>query len=101
MLDVRAANRATVQIVLTVAPSLTGPQGARLPLEYGPASAGYSLTGSVADLVAFDPTQPLTLTLPANGRCQIYVGATARPATTQISGAYSATLTLVVTEAGI
>lgn len=100
LIDVRAANRATVRIVFFLPVALDGAQGAQLPLAYGPASAGYSLTGSVADLVAFDPTQPLTLTLPQNGRCQLYVGATARPTATQGAGAYSGTLTVEITDTG-
>ncbi|MFN2572441.1 MAG: hypothetical protein ABR537_12670 [Gemmatimonadales bacterium] len=87
------------QVLLTfVLPiAMTGPAGAQMPLSFGASDAGYSQSQAIGSQVGFDPKQPFTAVLPSNGRASVFVGATARPATNQRAGAYTATLTLNVT----
>jgi len=76
---------------------MTGPAGALMPLTFGASDAGFSATQAIGSQVGFDPKQPFTATLPANGRASVFVGATASAATNQRAGAYTATIILNVT----
>lgn len=91
------------QVVLTFSlpPSMTAPSGDAMPLTFGPTSAGYSPTGSVADEMLFDPGAPVTVTLDGNGRGVVFLGGTLRPAGGQRSGSYSAAITLTISLAGL
>jgi hypothetical protein len=86
---------ATVQLIFTLSLELAGDKGARLPVEFGPRSASYSITQSGRDLVTFDPRAPFTLTLPPGGRILVFVGGAAHPPRQITSGNYTGSLTLV------
>jgi len=77
--------------------NMTGPAAALMPITFGASDAGFSATQAIGSQVGFDPKQPFTATLPNNGRASVFVGATARPATNQRAGAYTATIILTVT----
>jgi hypothetical protein len=91
------------QVVLTFSlpPSMTSTAGDAMPLTFGPTSAGYSPTGSVADETLFDPSAPITVTLDKNGRGVVFLGATLRPNGRQRAATYSATLTLTLSPSGL
>ncbi|MCU0623778.1 MAG: DUF4402 domain-containing protein [Gemmatimonadaceae bacterium] len=98
--DVRGPAAQQVQLQLALPLSLTGPGGALLPVRYGPSAAAYSLTNAPADAIAFDPALPFTLSLPASGRVQVYLGGTAVPAPTMTPGRYAAVITLTAAATG-
>src|SRR3989442_8590543 len=77
--------------------TMTGPNGALMPLTFGSSDAGYSATQAIGSQVGFDPKQSFTAALPNSGRASVFVGATANPTTNQRAGAYTATLILTVT----
>jgi hypothetical protein len=86
---------ATVQLIFTLSQELSGDRGARLPIEFGPRSASYSISQSGRDLVTFDPRTPFTLVLPPSGRILVFVGGAAHPPQQITSGTYAGNLTLV------
>lgn len=98
--DVRGGAAQQLQVVLALPLELEGPGGSRLPVRYGPSAAAYSLTSAPADAVAFDPALPFTVSLPAAGRLQVYVGGTATPTVTTPAGRYGAVITLTAAATG-
>ncbi len=83
-------------IVISLPAALTGPGGAQLPLSFGATDAAYALANNPA-LTAFDPRQPLGLTIPTSvGGATIYLGGLAQPATAQKPGQYTGTITVNV-----
>ncbi|MDX2182716.1 MAG: hypothetical protein SFW08_01915 [Gemmatimonadaceae bacterium] len=98
--DVRAAPSSQLQLVLALPLALQHHSTAEVPLRYGPAAAAYSITSSTADAIAFDPAIPFTVTLPASGRVQVYLGATALPPVHATAGRYTAVITLTAAAVG-
>ncbi len=83
-------------IVMSLPTALTGPGGAQLPLSFGSTDAAYALSND-ATLTAFDPKQPLGLTIPSSaGGATIYLGGLAQPAAGQMPGAYVGKITVNV-----
>jgi hypothetical protein len=78
-----------------------GGRGGRrtLPIQFGPASAAYSRTGSLTDAIQFDPRLPITVTLDNRGSGEVFLGGTVLPAPGQGAGNYSVNITLSVTPA--
>jgi len=95
--DIRGPNRSQVLLSFTLPLVMTGPGGALMPVTFGSSDAGYSQAQTIGSQVGFDPKQPFTATLSNNGRGSVFVGSTAKPATNQRAGGYTATLTLTVT----
>ncbi len=95
--EIRGPNRGRVLLAFVLPVAMTGPAGALMPLTFGASDAGYSQTRTIGSQVGFDPKQPFTADLPANGRAAVFIGATANPVTNQRAGAYRGTLTLTVT----
>src|SRR5207247_9261402 len=48
--------------------TMTGPNGALMPLAFGSSDAGYSATQAIGSQVGFDPKQAFTAAIPHNGR---------------------------------
>ncbi|HEU4643572.1 MAG TPA: DUF4402 domain-containing protein [Gemmatimonadaceae bacterium] len=100
-LQIAGPKLAQVVLTFSLPPSMTSPSGDAMPLTFGPTSAGYSPTGSVADETLFDPSTPITVTLDGNGRGVVFLGATLRPSGGQRAGNYSASLTLTLSPSGL
>lgn len=98
--DVRGSATQQLQLVLALPLTLQGPSGSALPLRWGPSAAAYSLSGGVADAIAFDPALPFTVALPASGRLLVFLGGTAQPAMTQMPGRFTAVITLTASSVG-
>lgn len=96
-LDVIGPDNARIMLAMTLPTVLVGDRGGTLPISFDPASAGWSQSQAVGNQVAFDPRAPFTAALSASGRGSVLLGATLHPTPTQRSGAYSATITIVVT----
>ena len=65
-----------------------------MPVQFGPASAGFSATGSLASVVPFDPSIPFTATIDAKTTARVFLGGTLQPTGGQAFGSYTATITL-------
>lgn len=89
--------RGPVLLTFVLPVSMTGPAGALMPVSFGAGDAGFSATQAIGSQVGFDPKQPFTAMLPANGRASVFLGATANPTVNQRAGAYTATVVLNVT----
>jgi hypothetical protein len=98
--DVRGEPSSQLQLVLALPLALAHHSASQVPLRYGPAAAAYSITSSTADAIAFDPAIPFTVTLPASGRVQVYLGATALPPVQATAGRYTAVITLTAAAVG-
>jgi len=98
--DLRGDRQAEVRIDLTLPVALTGPGGRTLPLQFGPADGGYNTANNVGSSQAFDPQAPLIARLGNSGRLYIWLGGTALPAVNQVSGTYTATVTLTAAYTG-
>ena len=96
-LDVIGPDNARIMLSMTLPTVLVGDRGGTLPITFGPASAGWSQSQAVGNQTAFDPRAPFTAALSAAGRGSLFLGATLQPTPTQRAGAYSATITIVVT----
>lgn len=91
---------ATVQLLFTLPAVMTGPRGATLPLEFGPAAAAWSSVRAVGTLVPFDPRVPFSARLSAEGRAAVFLGGAVHPVTTQAAGPYGATVTITIIPTG-
>jgi hypothetical protein len=100
LFDVRGAKGTVLQVTFVLPPFLLGPGASLMPLAYGPASAAYSVTNSLSDLVTIDPALPLTVTLPTNGRLQIALGGTIRVPANQRAGGYAGIAIVIVADTG-
>jgi hypothetical protein len=98
--DVRGTASQQLQLALSLPLEMQGPAGAQLPLRWGPSAAAYSVSGGVADAVAFDPALPFTVSLPASGRMLVFLGGTAQPSVTQTPGRFTAVITLTASSVG-
>lgn len=98
--DVRGTASQQLQLALSLPLDMTGPAGAQMPLRWGPSAAAYSITGGVADAIAFDPALPFTVSLPASGRLLVFLGGTAQPSITQTPGRFTAVITLTASSVG-
>jgi hypothetical protein len=85
-----------VLLTFTLPTVMTGPAGATLPLAFGGNDAGFSVSQSVNNQVAFDPRTPHQPTLSNNGRGSVFLGGTANPSVGQRAGNYTGTITLTV-----
>ena len=86
-----------LRMTFTLPMAMIGPAGAQIPLVFGAGDAGFSATQNINSQVAFDPRTAFTRALPNNGRCSVFLGGRANPATNQRAGGYAGTITLIVT----
>ncbi|HET7565195.1 MAG TPA: hypothetical protein VFJ96_09395 [Gemmatimonadaceae bacterium] len=84
----------TVQLVFVLPSTLATGGGALMPVQFGPASAGFSATGSLGSMVPFDPSIPFTATIAAKTTARVFLGGTLQPTGGQAFGSYTATITL-------
>ena len=90
-----------VVIVFTLPNSMTSTSGGTMAMTYGSTAAAYSPSGSIGDLIVFDPNAPFTITFDNNGKGVIFLGATLLPSGAQRGGNYAATVTLSVSPVGL
>ena len=93
--DISGVKNSSIQITLLLPSQLTG-AGTTIPLTFGAADGGYSLTGSTAGLMPFDPRVPLTTVLSNSGRGTVFLGGTLVPPNSQRAGSYVGTITITV-----
>lgn len=75
--------------------ALTAPEGARIPLSYGPLD-GVFIAGPGAQPLRFDPRERQRFLIPAGAtEARVYLGAAARPAPDQMAARYSAAISAV------
>lgn len=98
--EVRGERNTEVALTFTLPASLLGIAGALLPIEFGPNDGGFAAVPAPSSQVGFDPRVPLTQPLSNSGRAYVWLGGTVRPAASQASGSYQATVTLTVAYTG-
>jgi hypothetical protein len=72
-----------------------------MPISFGPTSAGYSASGSIAAQTAFDPRTPFRANLSALGRGSVFLGGALSPPGSQAAGSYTASVTMTVALVGL
>ena len=99
-----AARRAAVELVgggqvtlvFQLPPALHSPDGAALPLRFGPTDGRVVLPRSDR-VIEFDPSVPVQFTIPPGlGAAQIFLGGTAEPGARQPPGRYDGIITVQV-----
>jgi len=99
-LEIRGAKNAQLMIQFLLPQEMTGPNGAVIPLVFGPDDAGFTGSQRRGSQQGFDPSAPYTAILPTNGHGFVFIGGTAQPRVSQPAGNYSATVTLIVADPG-
>jgi hypothetical protein len=90
----RSAKAIQAQLVFTLPTVITSGTGVTTPLTFTPTSAGFTPTGSLADLVLFDPTVPFTVTINAKSTGRVFLGGSLQAAAGQPGGSYTAAIVL-------
>lgn len=98
--ELRGAKGSEIRVDLGLPATMTGPGGAKLPLQFVPGDGGYARDGIIGTAAPFDPGAPLITTLSDNGRLYLYLGGTATPAAAQSAGTYSGTVILTIAYTG-
>jgi spore coat protein U-like protein len=91
VVTVDGSGQAYVRVVLPVA--LTSPQGASIPLQFLTGDVTAQESGRPA--AAFDPATSTRVNL-GKGTASLFIGGRAVPAANQRAGAYTATMTVIV-----
>lgn len=81
-----------VDVVLQLPEALEGPEGLRIPLDFGYGDVAVAVGG---EMVWVDPTQPFSLHLPPEG-VRLLVGGTARPGLEELAGEYRADIQVLL-----
>jgi|GEM_PF-3037393 len=87
--------RGAVQLLIVLPSEMVSPEGARLPLRFGPADAAF-VAGTAAQPQRFDPRAGAVVTLPPAGEARLLLGGTAVVPFDQPAGQYSADLLVMV-----
>jgi len=97
--EIRGARSFTLELVLPA--NMVSASGALLPLSFAPADATITWLGHNRPPKAFDPGTPQDFRIPkrASGAA-IHLGGTATPDPLQPPGSYSATLVIIISNAG-
>lgn len=82
------------QLVFALPSTVTSAASSTVPLNFPPASAGFTPTGSLADLVLFDPNVPFTVTISAKSTGRVFLGGSLQPNGGQSAGSYTAIIVL-------
>jgi hypothetical protein len=98
--ELRGFKNAEVRVDLGLPAALTGPKGAKVPLQFTAGDGGYARDGVIGTAAPFDPRSALVTTLSDNGRLYLFLGGTASPATRQSAGAYAGTVTVTIAYTG-
>jgi hypothetical protein len=98
-IEIRGARSFTLELVLPA--NMVSATGALLPLSFAPTDATITWLGHNRPPKAFDPGTPQDFRIPkrASG-ASIQIGGTAIPDPTQPPGSYSATLVIIISNAG-
>jgi len=83
-----------VQITFALPSTLADGSGQSIPISFSPVSAGFSPTGSLADVVPFDPRIPQSFTIDRKTTARVFLGGTLQPISGQTPGAYTAAIVL-------
>jgi hypothetical protein len=99
--EIQGVVEGMVRIEFLLPDALISAYGATLPLEFGP-SDGYAdfSRGHPPRGLIFDPRTPLVAVLGPNGRLNVRLGGTVRPARDQAGGKYVAMIALTVYDLG-
>jgi hypothetical protein len=90
----------TFVLTMALPPRLTSAAGHQIPMNYA-TNAGRVRWRTFGIQFTFNPNNPYTLWLPFfAGGGTVYVGGTASPAASQAPGVYTATMTLMIANAG-
>ena len=98
--ELRGAKGSEVRVDLGLPSTMSGPAGAKLPLQFAPGDGGYAADGIIGTATPFDPRAPLITTLSGNGRLYLFLGGTATPAAAQSAGTYSGTVIVTIAYTG-
>ncbi|HEX6615085.1 MAG TPA: DUF4402 domain-containing protein [Gemmatimonadales bacterium] len=98
--ELRGAKGTEIRIDLGLPATMSGPRGAKLPLQFAPGDGGYGRDGLIGTAAPFDPRAPLVTTLSDNGRLYLFLGGTATPAASQSAGTYSGTVIVTIAYTG-
>jgi len=98
--SVTGIRNSEVQLTFTLPASLTAPGGYALPLQFGPGDGAWNTQNTLAAAQAFDPRVPLVTRFSNNGRLFLWLGGTALPSGTQVSGIYTGSITLAAAYTG-
>jgi hypothetical protein len=98
--ELRGAKGSEVRVDLGLPPALSGPRGAKVPLQFTAGDGGYAGDGIIAAAAPFDPRTALVTTLSGNGRLYLFLGGTATPTAKQTAGAYTGTVTVTIAYTG-
>ncbi|HEX5437845.1 MAG TPA: hypothetical protein VFW98_11845 [Gemmatimonadaceae bacterium] len=90
----QSARTVQVQLVFVLPTALALGGGTTIPISFGPASAGFSPSGSLADVVPFDPAVPFTVTIDSKRTARVFLGGTLQPVAGQPAGSYTVPITL-------
>jgi hypothetical protein len=99
--ELRGAKGSEVRVDLGLPAALSGPRGAKVPLQFTAGDGGFARDGVIATAAPFDPRAALVTTLSGNGRLYLFLGGTATPAARQTAGAYTGTVTVTIAYTGI
>ena len=91
VVTVDGSGQAWVRVVLPT--TLVSPQGASIPLQFLAGDVAAQETGKAP--AAFDPSTSVRVNL-GKGTASLFIGGRAVPAANQRAGAYSATMTIIV-----
>jgi hypothetical protein len=98
--ELRGFKGSEVRVDLGLPSALTGPKGAKVPLQFTAGDGGYARDGVIGTAAPFDPRSALVTTLSANGRLYLFLGGTASPAARQPAGTYAGTVTVTIAYTG-
>ena len=86
-----------VRLQFTLPNRLTGPGGAQLNIAYNATDAIATGTAPTSVPVTFDPRVAQTFNIVTSTRILVFLGGTVSPTVAQVSGTYTATVTLTIT----
>jgi hypothetical protein len=100
LFEISGSKHKSVRVELILPTSLTSDGGHEMPISFGPGDGAAATDMGRFHGVPFDPTQPLVVTLGANGKLWVRLGGTVLPSARQAGGEYSATIFLSVYDLG-
>jgi len=98
--ELRGFKNSEVRVDLGLPAALTGPKGAKVPLQFAAGDGGYARDGVIGTATPFDPRSALVTMLSGTGRLYLFLGGTASPAARQAAGVYAGTVTVTIAYTG-
>jgi hypothetical protein len=99
--DITGPASATIEITFFLPTALEGPGGAKMPIAFGPMSAGYSVSGSISSQLRFDPGVPFRVSLSELGRGSVFIGGALSPSMRQVPGGHGASVSIAIALVGL